>query len=144
MDEKYIFRKLNKNDYENYLVMINEFRPTTFTYDQFTETLDYLHPFSEIWVIEYENEIIATGTILYEKKFIHNNSKLAHIEDICVKNAYRNLGIGKLIVTHLMNLAKKHECYKVSLNCSESNSFFYTKCGLQNRGLQMSELTSNF
>ena len=67
--EKYIIRKLTKNDYENYLVMINNFRETTFTHLQFIETLKYIENFSEIWVIELEKEIIATGTIIFEKKF---------------------------------------------------------------------------
>ena len=70
--DKCIIRKIHESDYENYIVMINEFRETYFTKEQFVDTLWYLNPFSEIWVIEYENDIIATGTILYEKKFIHN------------------------------------------------------------------------
>jgi glucosamine-phosphate N-acetyltransferase len=137
-------RKVNEMDYENYIVMINEFRPTKFTREQFIETLKYMDSFSEIWVIEYENNIIATGTIIYEKKFIYNNGYLGHIEDICVKNNYRKNGIGKLLVEFLMNKSKEKDCYKVTLDCSEENSHFYIKCGLEKRGFQMCQLTSNF
>jgi len=137
-------RKINENDYNNYMVMINEFRETSFTCEQFIETLNYMKPFTEIWLIENEGDIIATGTIIYEKKFIYNNSMLGHIEDICVKEKYRKFGIGKIIVNHLMKLAKNMGCYKVSLACSDSNSIFYEKCGLERRGLQMSQLTSNY
>lgn len=139
-----IIRKITESDYEQYKKMINEFRETYFTEEQFTETLFYLTPHTEIYVIEHENDIIATGTIIYEKKFIYNNSYLAHIEDICVKSAYRKFGFGKLIVKHLMNLAKEKGCYKVTLDCSEENSHFYDKCGLEKRGLQMAQLTCNF
>ena len=142
--EKCKFRKVNEMDYHNYIVMINEFRSTTFSNEQFIETLKYMDSFSEIWVIEYENNIICTGTIIYEKKFIYNNSCLGHIEDICVKQNYRKNGIGKLLVEYLMNIAKEKGCYKVTLSCSEENSCFYIKCGLEKRGFQMSQLTSNF
>ena len=140
----YIIRRLVKKDYDNYTIMINEFRETNFTFEQFNETLDYISPFTEIWVIEYDNNIIATGTIIYEKKFIYNNSLLAHIEDICVKNEYRKFGLGKLIVKHLMNLAKEKGCYKVTLDCNDENTHFYIKCGLEKRGFQMCQLTSNY
>ena len=140
----WVVRRLLKEDYNNYSTMINEFRETTFSEEQFIDTLDYLTPHSEIWVIDYENDIIATGTIMYEKKFIYNNSSLAHIEDICVKQDYRKFGFGKLIVKHLMNLAKERGCYKVTLDCSEENSHFYIKCGLEKRGVQMCQLTCNY
>ena len=60
----WVVRRLLKKDYNNYLSIINEFRETTFSEEQFNETLDYLTPHSEIWVIEYKNNIIATGTIM--------------------------------------------------------------------------------
>jgi glucosamine-phosphate N-acetyltransferase len=138
------YRKINMNDYEKYLIMINEFRKTYFTYEQFIETINYIKPFSEIWIIEYENDIIATGTIIYEKKFIYNNSILAHIEDICVKSSYRKLGIGKLLINKLMDIAKYNGCYKITLVCSFENILFYKKCGLEKRGFQMSQLTNNY
>ena len=138
----YNIRKLTNLDYNKYLVMINEFRTTVFTEEQFIETLQYIKPFSEIWVIEKDDDIIATGTIIYEKKFIFNCVKLAHIEDVCVKEKYRKFGFGKKIVNHLMNEAKKQECYKVTLVCNESNIGFYENCGMEMRGVQMSQLTS--
>lgn len=137
-------RKIDYNDYEKYIVMINEFRETNFTKEQFIQTLKYIDPFSEIWVIESDNEIIATGTIIYERKFIYNNGVLAHIEDICVKEKYRKSGYGKIIVRHLMELAKEKGCYKITLVCNENNTAFYKKCGMENRGFQMSQLTSLF
>ena len=139
-----VIRKLCESDYDSYLVIINEFRETFFTKKQFEDTLTCMMPYSEIWIIEYKNIIAATGTIVYEKKFIHNNSSLGHIEDICVKKEYRKYGFGKLIVQHLMKQAKEMGCYKVTLDCSEENSHFYEKCGLEKKGFQMSQLTCNF
>lgn len=143
MTTNYIIRKLTNSDYNKYLVIINEFRNTSFTEEQFTETLQYIEPFSEIWVIEKDEDIIATGTIIYEKKLIFNNGKLAHIEDVCVKEKYRKFGFGKIIVNHLICKAKEQDCYKVTLVCDKSNVGFYEKCCMEIRGVQMSQLTSN-
>ena len=133
-------RQLYSTDYEKYKIMINEFRETDFTYEQFLNTLKYISSHSEIWVIGQNNDIIATGTIIYEKKFIFNNISLAHIEDICVKQSYRKLGFGKLIINHLIIQAKKHNCYKITLDCNEENVQIYEKCGFEKRGFQMSQL----
>jgi glucosamine-phosphate N-acetyltransferase len=135
-----IIRQLESIDYEKYKIMINEFRETEFTYKQFLNTLKYISTHSEIWVIESNNDIIATGTIIYEQKLIYNNCKFAHIEDICVKQSYRKFGFGKLIVDYLVGQAKTHNCYKVTLDCNENNVIFYEKCGLEKRGFQMSQL----
>jgi hypothetical protein len=35
------------------------------------------------------------GTVLFEQKFIHDNSFLGHIEDICMKNEHQCKGYGK-------------------------------------------------
>jgi glucosamine-phosphate N-acetyltransferase len=137
----FCIRLLTKNDYQKYLPLINEFRKTDFTENQFIETLDVINKSSEIWIIEKDNELIATGTIIYESKFIFNISKVAHIEDICVQSKYRGQGFGKLMVKHLVELSKINKCYKVVLECSEENSHFYEKCGFEKRGLQMSRLS---
>lgn len=137
-------RKLTDNDYDEYLSVINEFRPTFFTKDQFVETLKYVSTYSEIWVMSVDGAMVATGTIIYERKYIFNNDCLAHIEDVCVVEKCRKKGYGKDIVTKLMTRAKEHGCYKVTLDCNISNSPFYEKCGLEQRGVQMSQLTNNY
>ena len=141
--EQYIIRKLTHDDYDKYKILINEFRETEFSQIQFENTLEYIRPFSEIWVIEYNTDLVATGTILYERKFIYNHSVLGHIEDICVKQEYRGLGLGKKIVCHLMSCAKERECYKTTLVCNENTAEFYKKCNLEQRGVQMSQIAEN-
>lgn len=138
-----IFRKIIEKDYNKYYIMINEFRKTDFTSEQYIDFINYSKPFSEIWIIENNNDIIATGTIIYEKKLIYNNCIFAHIEDICVKSDYRKLGIGKLLINKLIELAKEKKCYKITLVCNEENIMFYNKCGLEKRGFQMSQLITN-
>ena len=138
-------RKLELADYSNFLPLIQDFRDTEFTEDEFVKQLTQIQKFGEIWVVEAEGgALIATGTILYEPKFIYNLASLAHIEDICVKREYRRSGIGKLLVKHMMAVAKEKKCYKVTLDCADHNIPFYEACGLQRRGNQMCELTENY
>lgn len=135
-----VIRLLNNDDYEKYLELINEFRSTKFNFEEYKNTLDNINKSSEIWVIELDNELIGTGTIIYEHKFIFNISKVAHIEDICVKEKFRKNGFGKIIVDYLAKKALENDCYKVVLECSDSIVNFYEKCNFERRGLQMSML----
>lgn len=132
-----IFRKLNKNDYENFLLLIKDFRETNFTKEQFIETLDIINLSSDIYVLEYDSKLIATGTIIYEKKFIFNLCTLAHIEDVCVKMEYRNKGLGKLILVKMINICKDKNAYKITLDCNDTNVEFYKKCSFNKKGNQM-------
>jgi len=137
-----IFRKLEENDYEKYLPLIKDFRDTDFTEDEFRNNLNIIKKYSDIWVIEIDSQLICTGTIIYESKYIYNMCKAGHIEDICTKLEYRGKGYGKEMIHFLINEAKKNKCYKVNLVCSKENSLFYKKCGMEERGVHMAYLIS--
>jgi glucosamine-phosphate N-acetyltransferase len=130
-------RILNENDYEEYFKLINIFRETFFTKEDFINNLFKINNNSNIWVIELNNKLIGTGTILYEYKFIHNISKIAHIEDICIDNNYRGKNYGKFLMNHLIDVAMKENCYKVTLYCKEDLEKFYKSCNMEKNGIQM-------
>jgi glucosamine-phosphate N-acetyltransferase len=136
---EYIIRKLNINDYEKYLYLINQFRPTTFTNETYKNILNKIENNSTIWVVDYNNELIGTTTIIYEYKFIRNIVKLAHIEDVCVDEKYRNKGIGNLLINYVVNEALNENCYKIILDCDEKLENFYKKSGLEKHGIQMAK-----
>ena len=133
----YIFRILSKDDYEKYLQLINEFRPTNYTKDQFIHFLEKENKNIEILVIEINNELIASGTILYETKLIHNISLYAHIEDIIVSSKYRKNGYGLILLNELIEVCKKNKSYKILLDCQEELITFYKKSGFNKNGNQM-------
>ncbi len=135
------FRLLTDSDYIKYFILINEFRKTNFTEEMFINTLYLISKNSEIWVYEKDEELLATGTIIYEHKFLSNICIYAHIEDICVKASHRRQGLGKLLVKHLIERAR--HCYKITLVCADNNILFYEACGLERRGNQMCQLLSN-
>ena len=132
-------REINKNDYDKYYNLINQFRKTHFDKKQFETILDIINKNSEIWIIELNNYIIATGTIIYEYKFIHNISICAHIEDICVDENYRGKNYGSKLIQYLIDRAKEKGCYKVILDCDEKLYNFYNNCGLEKNQIQMAK-----
>jgi len=136
-----MFRRLNSSDYSQYYRLINEFRPTKFSELQFINTLEKIQQSSEIWVLEQDGVLLATGTIIYEHKFIFDVCVYAHIEDVCVVKEQRRMGLGKQLINHLLQQVKN--CYKVTLDCSDENVLFYEACGLEKRGNQMCQLISN-
>ena len=130
-------RKLNKDDYNQYKNIINDFRETIFTKEDFINTLDKINKNSDIWVLQINNEIVSIATILYEYKFIHNISKLGHIEDICTLKKYRGFGYSTILINHIINEAKKENCYKIILYCNEELEKFYEKNKFKKIGIQM-------
>jgi len=133
-------RQLLITDYINFYKLINEFRTTKFTQEQFIETLKSATLLSEIWVYEEDDRLIGTGTIIFEHKFIFNISMIAHIEDVCVASDFRRRGIGKIIVNKLIERAREKNCYKIILNCSDENVTFYESCNFHVRGNNLSQL----
>ena len=132
----YIFRTLSKDDYEIYIQLINEFRPTYYTKEEFIYFLEENKKI-EIWIIEINNELIASGTILYETKLIHNISLYTHIEDIIVSSNYRKNGYGLILLNKLVDVCKKNNSYKILLDCQEELIKFYEKSGFKKNGSQM-------
>ena len=107
---------------------------------EFTDWYDFvthLNPKHIVIVIEENEKIIATGTLLVEKKIIHDMGLVGHIEDIVIDTNYRGFGLGKQMVKYLMDLSKDKGCYKTILNCTQKNTMFYVACGLEEKGVQM-------
>jgi glucosamine-phosphate N-acetyltransferase len=144
----FISREITKNDFSiemiemlnsisNSINMNNE-NSLKITFDTF---IDYLkeNTHHKVYVL-YDNEInkvIGMGTLLLEKKIIHNFGTVGHIEDIVIHKDYQNQEHGKRILRNIIYEAKKEKCYKVILNCKEELEEFYKKCGLEKKNIQM-------
>jgi len=82
--------------------------------------------------------IVGTGTVVVERKFIHDLGMVGHIEDIAVLKSQQGKKLGLRIIQALDYIAEKVGCYKSILDCSEANEGFYIKCGFRRAGLEMS------
>jgi glucosamine-phosphate N-acetyltransferase len=138
-----LFRTIENTDYLQYSKLINDFRETSFSYEEFESILKYIKQTGDIWLLIVDGIMVATGTIFFEKKLIFNTCTLAHVEDVCVAKTYRGKGYGKNMMSHLIAQAKSHGCYKITLDCNDSNVGFYESCRLTRRGNQMCELLEN-
>mmetsp|Transcript_987 Transcript_987/g.3079 ORF Transcript_987/g.3079 Transcript_987/m.3079 type:complete len:145 (-) Transcript_987:1206-1640(-) len=90
-------------------------------------------------VAEHKGKIVATATLLVERKFLRNCGKVGHIEDVVVDRAMRGKGVGAKLIKTLLIEAEERGCYKAILNCSEDNVAFYEKCGFEKKQLQMAK-----
>lgn len=57
-----------------------------------------------------------------------------YIDDLCVDETLRGQHIGKTLYESVLDFARKHQCYNVTLNvwsCNESAMKFYESCGLK-------------
>lgn len=131
-----MIRLLEQKDYFKYYKLINEFRKTEFSYDNFCNFIDQKN--IQVWIIEDEDEIIGTGTLLFEQKLIHNFGIVAHIEDVIISNNFRRQNYGKILIENLIKKAKEKTCYKVILNCDAEIEEFYNKCNFKYHGIHMS------
>ena len=91
-----------------------------------------------IFVIEENNKIIATITLIIEEKLIHSCGKVLHIEDVVVDKLHRKNGTGKKLLEFATQYAKDNNCYKIILDCSEDVKKFYESVGFSCKNLQMS------
>ena len=96
------------------------------------------YPFYKIFVsVKDDGLIIGATTILIEQKFIHDGGRVGHIEDVATRNEYEGLGIGSALIRTCLDFAKKNNCYKVILDCSEKNIPFYKKIGFKEHDISM-------
>ena len=77
------------------------------------------------------SEVIGATTLLVEQKFIHSGGKAGHIEDVVTRKGFEGLGIGSTLINHALHFAKTVGCYKVVLDCSDTNIRFYQKAGFK-------------
>lgn len=130
-------RTIEASDYDKgYLELLSQLTDTPFlTREEFNKILQNIN--SEIYVIEKDNKIVASGTLLLEKKIIHKGGLVGHMEDIVVDKSNRGDKLGQKIVNFLINKAKEKGCYKIIADCKDELLAFYQKTGYKRRGIQI-------
>jgi len=91
------------------------------------------NPLHKIFVAidKQSSEVIGATTLLVEQKFIHDGGKAGHIEDVVTRKGFEGHGIGSALINHALHFAKTVGCYKVVLDCSDTNISFYQKTGFR-------------
>ncbi len=121
-----------KNDIADILFILKDaFGSPTFvtTNDEYFDDINIL-----TFVGEFEGTIIGTATLHIIKKI---NRKVGLIEDVAVMPSYKKKGFGKLLLEHLVKLAKSKGVYKTMLNSDLKNEIFYHKIGFRTEQIQL-------
>ena len=85
----------------------------------------------KIFVAILEDKVVASTTLIIEQKFIHDGGLVGHIEDVAVSKEYQGKGIGKELIIQVLDYAKKNNCYKTILDCSDDVKSFYERIGFK-------------
>jgi glucosamine-phosphate N-acetyltransferase len=64
-------------------------------------------------VVDSEDRVVASGTILLERKFIHNLGVVGHIEDLAVARDQKGKKMGLRVLEALVHVANCNGAYKV-------------------------------
>jgi glucosamine-phosphate N-acetyltransferase len=135
-------RKLEKQDYKDYIELIEEFRPIglDITREKFEGIYDIIFKNSIIYVGVLEGRIIGSAKLIIEQKFIHKLSKYGHIEDVIVNKKHQRKGIGQKLIKHIVDYCKENNLYKITLTCNEKLISFYEKNNFAVYQIHMSQL----
>ena len=87
---------------------------------------DYEQVFAEICsdtrqnllVVEHQGEVVGTIVLLVIPNLSHNATPWAFLENLIVTEKYRRRGLGRMLLQHAIELAKKSGCHMVEL-CSD-------------------------
>ena len=130
-----IIRELEEKDFKNgFLTTLDVLRETSSMGEgKAIEIFKKIksNPEHIIIIAEIEGRVIGSTTLLIEPKFIHQGGVVGHIEDVVVDKKFQGKKIGEKIITHVLEIAKNHGCYKTILDCSDSVKPFYEKLGFK-------------
>ena len=135
-----IIRELQEEDFQKgFLDTLNTLRKTKINEDKAVEIFKHIksNPNHIIIVAEVNGIIVGSTTLLIEPKFIHEGGIVGHIEDVAVKKEFQGEKIGEKIIKYVLELAKKHDCYKTILDCSDEVKPFYEKIGFKHHSNEL-------
>ena len=127
---------------ENYLQWIFKcYRQLTdapeISWCDFRHIVTHLPPLHEIYVYLLEDKPVALVTLIVEQKLIHSGSRVGHIEDLVVDEAYRGQGIAKRLIEYCLRQSTILDCYKVILDCKSELVDFYKGQNFEQGGAYM-------
>ena len=92
---------------------------------------------NNVYPIVATNKSLVLGYGTLSTEFKIRGGKVGHIEDIVVDQNYERIGLGKKILDALYEIAKRENCLKIMLQCTNYNTEFYKKCGFIINGMAM-------
>ncbi len=128
------YRELESTDYNSYISLLKQL--TNYNYDitqtDFDKILNAIvSQGGKIYIVLYNNAIIATCKVLCEIKF---GDPVLHLEDVVVDSHFRGFGIGKELIRQVKEYGCYKGAYKIILDAKDHLDSFYTRCGFTKEG----------
>lgn len=135
------FRRIEVGDYDKGFIGLLEqlSKVGNVSKDAFAKTVNERNknPLHRTYVGEKDGKIVCSASLLIEPKFFRECKYTGHIEDVVVDKSMRKTGVGKMMITKLIEEARNNNCYNVILDCRDHNVGFYEKCGLHKHANEM-------
>ena len=141
------FRSLKIDDYQKWFCeILSELTSCETTEDKFEEIFNKIFKINSVepqyFIVVWEDiqnwKIAVAGSIIIEKKFIHDGQCVGHIEDIVVSSNYRWKWLWEHLISILKDIWKK-DCYKIILDCEDEKLWFYSKCWFSKKSVWMAK-----
>ncbi|KAJ5595518.1 Glucosamine 6-phosphate N-acetyltransferase [Penicillium hispanicum] len=139
----YTIRPVRRSDYQRGFLDVLRVLTTVgeISAEQWNKRYDWIASRNDEYyllvVCDGADRVVGTGSLIVERKFIHELGLVGHIEDIAVEKGQQGKKLGLRIIQALDYVAAQVGCYKSILDCSEANEGFYVKCGFKRAGLEM-------
>jgi predicted N-acetyltransferase YhbS len=75
-------------------------------------------PRQKLFVAELQGEVVGTIVLLVIPNLSHNGTPWAFLENLIVTEKHRRRGLGRMLLEHAVELARKSGCHMVEL-CSD-------------------------
>jgi GNAT superfamily N-acetyltransferase len=99
---------------------------------------DFLSNDNHLYVVENDKgEVIGSATLHVQKKLIRNGGIAGFLEDVVIREEYRNNGVGSLLVQKIIEKSKELNCYKLVLSCFPERTAFYERNGFFKESINM-------
>ena len=72
----------------------------------------------KLFVAESQGEVVGTIVLLIVPNLSHNGTPWAFLENLIVTESHRGRGLGRMLLDHSVDLARKSGCHMVEL-CSD-------------------------
>lgn len=119
LPEGYTARPLRRSDYHRGYLDVLRVLTTVgdISYDQWDERYNFMMRRNDEYyllvICDGSGRIVGTGSLIVERKFIHELGLVGHIEDIAVAKDQQGKKLGLRIIQALDYVAAKVGCYKV-------------------------------
>ena len=129
-------RPSSLNDSEEVYFLINELEGTELDKDKFERVyaLNLSNPAASYYVAIDSGDIIGFVS-LHIQELLHHTAKIAEIQELVVKSAYRGKGIGEKLFEQAKHEAQLKNCAQLEVACNQKRTKshgFYVSRGMTN------------